>query len=838
MQICKIERNFELSCRYVSYQKQRYGIIKVMMASFRWAGILALLIFSSVFWALSVRASTTNGTIDPSAQGDKYGWGDVMGWINFGTTQGNVHVLDSRLTGYAWSENFGWVNLSSTKAAVTNNSEGVLGGYAWGENVGYISFSGITISSSGVFQGVTATNTTAGRISFDCADCRVVTDWRPASTRGSSGSTTSSSSGGVSSGGGGGAPAQSYEKPKQPLAVSINNGDTYTNNPKVILTLTAGDNVTAMALAPSYDFEIVGQIPYQKSREWSLCGSSECPEGIYIVYVKYYTAWGQSSDPVYDTIIYRRSINTEPFEPEREAPEPSQQEPVARASLYDLIKRTIDFFTPEFLKEPSLPQPVFPIVVTQKPPASFRNNWVLLPKPAIDRFVFSPISQQVFALQKQLPTLSKLFTGKGIDTAATLPKLYGVNLVIPGLSKTVALRAASGGGRITKPKTVQAVDLQTPSFEKPGSLTTNITVAQLPSIAGIPVAKLPKLLKEKIPSEVVFARAANQKIDLDLSVKLDEGGKLLQSIQTIAGQKLDLFVKPVAVASRVSGYMVLRSLPTTGKNRNDQSIGKNDESSRLVNLSSLIDSPIFASASFAKPSLQSTDEAIATVKNSLDANYYARLNLPPGVDEKFVLQTFEYEDPDRDGIYEARVQAPVVNGEYDILTFIAYKDQDLGDRQIALTAVIDPEGYIYESFAGREIRIGGATVSIYQQDIKTGNYNIWVAQDYAQQNPQITDRRGSYAFLVPEGSYYIEVVAEGYQPYQTKPFIVQSDTAGVHMNIELIAISSSWRWFDWKVIILIAILLLVTYHVYTDRRRIRVIQAGEKIAPDLTPPLP
>ncbi|MEN9342058.1 MAG: hypothetical protein RIQ54_314, partial [Candidatus Parcubacteria bacterium] len=257
-----------------------------------------------------------------------------------------------------------------------------------------------------------------------------------------------------------------------------------------------------------------------------------------------------------------------------------------------------------------------------------------------------------------------------------------------------------------------------------------------------------------------------------------------------------------------------------------------------VNVASLIDSPIFARASFAQPSSQSPEEIVAAVKSSLDADYYARLNLPPGVDEKFVLQTFEYEDQDRDGIYEARVQTPVVNGEYDILTFITYRDQDLGDRQIALTAVIDPEGYVYESFAGREIRVGGATVSIYQQDMKTGIYSIWAGQEYAQQNPQITDRRGSYAFLVPEGNYYIEVAAEGYQSYQTKPFVVKSDTAGVHMNIELVAVSSWWRWFDWKVVILVAILILVAYHVYMDRRRTNSPQAKEGIASGLTPPLP
>lgn len=136
----------------------------------------------------SVSASPTNGTI---SSGDKYAWGENVGWINFGTSGGNVHVTDSALTGYAWVPNYGWMNLAPSTSGVKNDSEGYLSGYAWGENLGWVDFSNVTIDVVGDFHGY-ATNPIAGSISFNCENgsgsCatqsfKVNTDWRPARAR-------------------------------------------------------------------------------------------------------------------------------------------------------------------------------------------------------------------------------------------------------------------------------------------------------------------------------------------------------------------------------------------------------------------------------------------------------------------------------------------------------------------------------------------------------------------------------------------------------------------------------------------------------------------------------
>ena len=85
-----------------------------------------------------------------------------------------------------------------------------------------------------------------------------------------------------------------------------------------------------------------------------------------------------------------------------------------------------------------------------------------------------------------------------------------------------------------------------------------------------------------------------------------------------------------------------------------------------------------------------------------------------------------------------------------------------------------------------------------------------------QENPQITDATGKYSFLVPEGSYYLKVVAPGYLIYDGKPFQVK-EGSGVHFYIEL----KTKYWFlkiiDWKTILLVLVIILLLYNFYRDK---------------------
>lgn len=170
--------------------------------------ITALLLLGWMLGAAGpAAASSVDGTIDATA---KYAWSENVGWINFGTSEGNVHVTDTGLTGYAWGENVGWISMNCSNGnscgtvdyKVSNDGAGTLSGYAWSENTGWISFNptggGVTIGSTGAFSGY-AWGENIGWIVFNCAttnscgtvDYRVQTDWLPSSVRAGSGSTGS-----------------------------------------------------------------------------------------------------------------------------------------------------------------------------------------------------------------------------------------------------------------------------------------------------------------------------------------------------------------------------------------------------------------------------------------------------------------------------------------------------------------------------------------------------------------------------------------------------------------------------------------------------------------------
>lgn len=111
---------------------------------------------------------------------DQHAWGENVGWVNFAPTEGGVQVTDVAITGYAWDSIYGWINFAPTTGGVKNDGAGHLSGYAWSTGAGWINFSSVSIDANGKFIGQ-ASGSTYGRLNFDCANCRVITDWRPSS---------------------------------------------------------------------------------------------------------------------------------------------------------------------------------------------------------------------------------------------------------------------------------------------------------------------------------------------------------------------------------------------------------------------------------------------------------------------------------------------------------------------------------------------------------------------------------------------------------------------------------------------------------------------------------
>ena len=156
-----------------------------------------------------------------------------------------------------------------------------------------------------------------------------------------------------------------------------------------------------------------------------------------------------------------------------------------------------------------------------------------------------------------------------------------------------------------------------------------------------------------------------------------------------------------------------------------------------------------------------------------------------------------------------------------------YEDPSLGMKEIKLITVVDPEGYIYEKDGNKETRIPGAIAYIYWLNQETKQYELWNASNYQQENPQTTDVRGVYSFIVPEGFYYLKVEAPGYMSYDGKPFEVK-EGSGVHINIEM----KTKYWFvkvvDWKSLLLIVIIMMLLYNFYRDRVRERKLINDKK----------
>ena len=792
---------------------------------------LLLVLFLSAFllgFTGVVFASTTDGTVSG------YAWSDQIGWVNFGTTNGNVRVTSSAITGYAWNENTGRIFLNPTESGVANNGQGVLSGSAWAEGTGWIDFSGVSIDSSGVFSG-TATGDNGVNIYFSCGTkCSVTTDWR--------------ATGAASTGGGGGGGNIVHKDPRPPFSILINNASLYTNRNTVELFFEGGPDAVKMAISNSPDFYNISQEDYpsakaNRTKAWQLAGA----DGKKTVYVKFYTEDGiqspvVSADIVLDTIspeikiasikdkygsnedvlisgtasesnldvvmtidsnygIFQTKEGTDwfitlgklsegshqiEFTPKDRAGnagsvvsasflvEKSEATPVPPLdSILKKIEEGLTPLIPNFFKpgEKLLPEPV--VIVPKTAQLAFKVKWRLLPEKPIARFVLAPLPQDVKLLAQAFPQVEKTFSEVGITKITDVEKIKNANLSLPGLTETVGLAPA------------------------------NVAVGKFAMIKGVPVAQLSSVAKSKIPSNIVFSKAGGGLVDFNVALSVNNQGKTEQRITTLVNNPLQLVVKPDAPVKRVRGYIVFKSKKPS------------DKPSLNVPLNKLASSYAFSDPNIVFPAGLSASiplEGAEAVKNEIIIE-------GAKIEERLVLAEFDYIDSGN-GVYTATVQAPMVDGEYEIITVMDYTDDKAQSKEIKLITVVDPEGYVYEKSGNRETRIAGAIVSLFWLNPETKQYELWPAKNYQQEDPQTTDIRGTYSFLVPEGYYYLKVDAPGYISYDGKPFEVK-EGSGVHVNIEL----KTRFWFlnliDWKTCLLIIVVLMLLYNFYKDRIRER-----------------
>lgn len=91
--------------------------------------------------------------------------------------------------------------------------------------------------------------------------------------------------------------------PNGGFKISINGGAQTTLNRNVSLAFNVNADIKKMAISMTGDFTDAALEDYQPLRQWDLCSklgglikNSACPEGVYTVYAKFYTAYGRTSD--------------------------------------------------------------------------------------------------------------------------------------------------------------------------------------------------------------------------------------------------------------------------------------------------------------------------------------------------------------------------------------------------------------------------------------------------------------------------------------------------------------------------------------------------------------
>ncbi|MDP3245184.1 MAG: carboxypeptidase-like regulatory domain-containing protein [bacterium] len=790
-------------------------------------------------------ASISSGTVNATY---KYAWAENVGWINFGASEGAVTVTDSALTGYAWGENIGWISLNCANTAscntvdykVANDGSGNLSGYAWSENAGWINFNptggGVNIDPNGDFSGY-AWGENTGWIVFNCAttnscsgvNYRTSTDWNQQGMRpqcnngldddadgkidypadpgcGSLVDTDEKTQGSTPPvtimGGGASLPIPTVFK------VLINEGQPITGSRFARLRLTGNEETALVAISNFFDFQGVSLSPYQEFVDWDLCrGRQDCPEGQYAVYVRFYNRQGYPSDTVSASIALKfveAPAEETPPSPTIIIKQPAAAPPVP---LLEKLPSVLQPWLPESIKDLSRilgqPTPIFkrlPEALERILPDFFQPGMpgVIPPEimqkllPQIFPLSTSRIKPPEIPLEKLIPKQAPLALQGGwqlmpskplaLFVLAPLPKdIHNLARKIPQLEKTFN---QVGINRVTDVRRIASAKINLPGLtETVGMPASGMTAKKMGVVKGVPVASLTSEFKEKIPQEIIFAKGAGELVDYKMLLSITDKGKPQETVRTLVGQTMRLVVKPEQKVKSVKGYLVFKS-----------------KTPRASSMEIPINS--FLASIFARPVLAK------------------QLEQPVEVEERLVLMEFEYTDPDGDGIYTADIQTPLVDGEYEIITVMDYANPELGSKEIRLVTVVDPEGYVYEKDGDKETRVPGAIAALFWLNPVTKQYELWPAPDYQQENPQITDTRGTYAFLVPEGLYYLKVEAPGYLSYDGRPFQVK-EGSGIHVNIEL---KTKYWWLkliEWKTIALVLVVLLLIYNFYKDKKRER-----------------
>jgi MYXO-CTERM domain-containing protein len=127
-----------------------------------------------------------------------------------------------------------------------------------------------------------------------------------------------------------------------------------------------------------------------------------------------------------------------------------------------------------------------------------------------------------------------------------------------------------------------------------------------------------------------------------------------------------------------------------------------------------------------------------------------------------------------------------VGGAHQVEIIRTCESEQTGTQETTSAAgvlLIDPDGFIFDTYAGWGNVIPGATATCIWWNEADGAWVPWPAHIYeAQINPQTVDDSGYFAFFTPPGFYYIDVQGpEGFLHWRSP--VVQVIDEIVHVNV-------------------------------------------------------
>ena len=627
-----------------------------------------------------------------------------------------------------------------------------------------------------------------------------------------------------------------YDDPTDDFGVIINDDETETKNKQVKLKVTFREETDSIVISDPFNMTdpitIIPATDIVDSIEWDLCkGEDTCPPGKKEVLVKFHNQKGEtigeaSDDIYYDDptddfgviindgetetknkqvklkVIFREETDSIIVSDSFSMTEPTT---ITATDIVDNIEWDLckgedtcppgkkEVFVKFHDKEgvpigeaaddiyyDSPPDDNGSSVPFQTPPP-FQGDWNLIPPAPINDIVFVLVSDEAI---KEIKELAEVFP-------KVKEKLKEVEVEIEEIDELkVNDFKKLKEEKITLPNITEVVDLDSEE-----------------NIPAIPFEELSKEGKEKMPKDIIFAKAGGGKIDMDIDIKIDPNKNLIKEIAFTSGAKIGFYVKPKDKVKTIKGKKTFK--PKTKDE--EPEVPEDPETPEDPTDPEVLEDPTDPETP-EDPTDPETPEDPTDPETPTDPEYP---EVGDSDDDEEELSEVDYSDDDDDGIYTGEIEIPSEEGDLEIITVIDYQDDNIEDKEISITIISNPEGYVYEKQDNEEVPIPDVEVLIYQLDQETNQYELFPATEYEQENPQTTDIAGQYSFIIPKGTYYLEAQAQEYLAYQSEPFNAK-EGANINGTIELKksgtevgtgkAIGVTFFW-----LIILLLLLLVLY---------------------------